>query len=143
MSDKFYDINCLGEDNRILARFTSTALTGPLKLCQVFSAAFLTEKGSCPYAPDYGSAFMMTLKAGLIRTDPDVAAYFNQAATEVLYYLNQQDDQAELPDNERISEVLLDNFILEPPLLKLYITITTVSGERQSFELPVSVIGEQ
>ena len=136
-----YDIG-LFHDLQYLAAFgdKGEAVTGPAKVAQKFSSAFLTEAGSVPYKPTYGTEFVTQLNAGSIRTDLDVTVYFIQAAADAVYYLNAQLTGDE-PSNEVIQSVVLDHFELVQPDLKLYVTLLTQDGTSQTLILPVQSIG--
>ena len=124
--------------NKALAGFgdSGEAITGPEKVAQRFSAALLTEVGSVPYNPDYGTTFVTNLKGGVIRTDADVTMYFNQAASDALRYLTSVLTGKE-PSNEVIQSVTLQRFELDPPNLQLHVIMLTADGVSRELVLPV------
>ena len=112
------------------------AVTGPEKAAQRLSSILLTERGSVPYDSDYGTLFVTNLNAGRIRTDFDVSVYFNQAASDAVYYLTSLLTGNE-PSNEVIKSVTLDHFELNPPNLQLYVIMLTTDGVSRELVLPV------
>lgn len=127
--------------NRALvsAGLSGALLEGPFKTAQRFANAFITEKGTAAYDTDYGSEFMTYVKLGLIRTDFDVVAYFNQTSADVVRYIKSQETAA-TPSNEAIDKVTLDHFELELPSLLLYATISTLDGTTAEVVLPISTV---
>ena len=137
-----YASSLYSDDNRLLAALgpEGKSLTGSLKAAQQFASLFLTEIGSVTYNPDYGTEFMYYMRFGVIRTDLDVVMYFNQATAAIIDYLNGVHDVPgdDTPDDEIITNIQLDNFTLEPPVLLLYVTLTMKSGDTTQVVLPVT-----
>lgn len=136
-----YDLSLLLAD-QMLAGFgdVGEAVSGPEKAAQRFASAFLTIKGSKPYDTTYGTTFITAARNGAIRTELDVTVYFNQAAADVMYYLNQQLTGNE-PNDEVVASVTLDHFELNQPYLKLYVNMLTNDGITRQLVMPVSALG--
>ena len=115
------------------------AVTGPAKASQKFTSAFMTQTSTQTYKPEYGCDFITEYEQGNIRTDSDVTLYFNQAASDVLYYMDRQLTGDE-PDDEVIIAASLDHFELDEPDLFLYIILTTKDGQQREIVLPVSSV---
>jgi hypothetical protein len=132
-----YDIGLYDGAKALYRLSPCQAATGAVKICQKFSSAFMTELGTVTYDPGYGSSFLIWLRNGAIRTDLDVVSYFNQSVSEVLNYLRSYETES-TPDDERINTVVLDHFELNPPVLLLYVVLTTAAGNSVSIQLPVT-----
>ena len=136
-----YDLG-LFIDDQVLAGFGTEgeAVTGPEKAAQRLTAILMTEKGSQKYDMAYGTDFMKYMRMGVLRTELDVNMYFNQAATDALYYLNSILTGNE-PADEVIESVTLDHFELNAPDLQLYIIMLTKDGVSRELVMPVTVLG--
>ena len=132
-----YDLGLFIVD-QVLAGFGTSgeAVTGPEKAAQRFTSILLTERGSVTYNPDYGTTFVTSLRSGNIRTELDVTMYFNQAASDAIYYLTSLLTGTE-PDDEVIQSVTLDHFELNPPDLQLSVIMLTRDGVSREIILPV------
>lgn len=121
------------------------SVSGIQDLVQYVTAALLTEKGSDPYDPQYGTEFITAARTGAIRSDPDVALYFNLAASSVLRYFRKNQDVAVLRPDEVLRNIELVDFIVlrdgprgDPgyPLLRLTARVYSFAD---SLEVPLAV----
>ena len=121
------------------------AVTGIYRLSQYVAAMFLTEIGSDPFDPEYGTEFITAARSGILRSDPDVSLYFNLAASSIMRYFKGTQDMAALRPDEVLRDLVLESFSLEKngpagdpgyPLLKLKVRVYSYSDD---LEIPVAV----
>jgi hypothetical protein len=113
--------------------------TGIQKLAQRWVLEFLTPTGSIPYKLQRGSSFITNVRAGRVRNNVDVVAYFSAAAAETGVNLKNEDVLTD-PDDEKYSSATLDGFSLNyDGRLVLNVTLLSVAGTSRSVILPISV----
>lgn len=116
--------------------------TGVQKVAQTWANLFMTDLGSIPHDPSRGSSFMPAVRMGRIQVDDDVEAEFNLAEAKVRRTMDQDAaDVGNLPDDERLDEVILLDFDIDRtiPRLYLHVNIRTIAGDDRTIFLPVPV----
>ena len=131
-------------DQRVLLALSdedgdSYVITGIAKLSQSFAVLFLTELGSIPYNPELGTEFVTAIRQGRIADETDVTAEFRVAVELIRRTLDLEADNNDLPYDEQLESVELENFTLDTArsLLQLYVSITSVAGESRQLFLPI------
>lgn len=113
--------------------------TGSQKLAQRWALEFLTIRGSMGFhLVERGSDFLRWLREGLLRTEADVQAYFNFAASQVKATLL-HDVTDTTPDDEIIETASLNEITLFLTGLVLSVTIVTRAGDDRAIILPIAV----
>lgn len=116
--------------------FSGMVCGGILKLSQRWVIAFLTETGSMPYRPDWGTSFLTRLRAGELRTEADVASAFLLAVDELAASLAEEETDA-TPDDERYASSDLLSVGLEAGRLTVSVRIYSAAGDSRSILVPV------
>lgn len=129
------------DDNQVSLGFgdLTKVTTGIQKLMQIFAVMFLTEKGSVPYKPKYGTDFITAVRFQRIRDESDVKANFSAAAEAVRRTLSMEANKNKPSDDERLKEAILQKFTLDKlnGKLSLFVKIVSVAGESRELFLPV------
>lgn len=112
---------------------------GIQKLAQRWALEFLTEKGSMPGLPDRGCDFMTLVRQGQLRTQLDVTQSFYAAAIRVRATL-QAEEYAEMPADEKFSDVELISVAILPGYLNIRVMIESVAGDERAIILPVETL---
>lgn len=113
--------------------------TGAQKLAQRWTLEFLTETGSMPGLPDRGCSFMTLVRAGALRTQPDVVAAFSTANLYITRNLTNE-EPVTMPDDERFAVAELLSVALLPGYLNLHVMITSRAGDSRKVVLPVETL---
>lgn len=111
----------------------SEACTGIQRAVQRWIDTFLTPVGSVTFNKSKGTSFMLDIYT--MCTETDVNALFTICNVEALDQIKKEEEG--LQEDERINTVHLDNIELFLGNLSLYITLTTVSGEKTKVILPI------
>ena len=112
--------------------------TGVQKAVQFFLIVFLTQKGSRPHDPEFGTRFMETILKSNIN-DSNMQITFRDAAEDIL------EQQARYKqDDARDDEVILEADLVSfaspsPDQMSLTVLLTTGAGETREVILPVSL----
>jgi hypothetical protein len=116
-------------------------ITGIQKVAQSFALIFLTELGSKPFDPTFGTPFLTAMRLGRFRTEADVQNEFSAATQRVQQILDQEAVAAGLPEDERFDDAILESFVLDKltSTLKLEVRIRSVAGVSETIFLPVPV----
>ncbi len=116
----------------------SKIITGISKLTQMFVKELLTVQGEIKGNPDAGCNFLEDVRTGKIQTEQDVQAYFGLAADTIIsrFELTQPEDT---PDDERLTQVILNNFAMETGKLTLNVTLETAAGVSRDIYLPLTI----
>ena len=116
-------------------------VTGIHKLCQSFTVLFLTEISSIPLHTALGTNFVTAVRMGRLRDEGDVRSEFQESAERVKQTLDLEIDTYNLPEDEQIESVVLQNFEINQAAsqLKIYVRITTVAGNSRVLYLPVPI----
>lgn len=131
-----------GIADRVTGR--GAVVTGIMKLAQLFTIRFLTEKGSSYYNPEYGTEFLTDLRSGIIRGDSAMQSAFSAAVADAKMQMLAEVDKREeagetVPDDEKLRSVTLRDYILTEDGLDLSVEILSEAGVRRTVVLPISV----
>ena len=135
----------LGGDRPIYLGFGGTTggqvTTGIQKLSQTFAILLLTERGSVPDNPDWGTNLLAAVRTGGVRNETDVKAIVSLAIEQSRSLLGVLAEQQTLPDDETFKTATLQSFRIdeEKSTLTLYIKVTSAAGETRDIVLPVPV----
>jgi hypothetical protein len=131
MGDRLLSQSIFGPDNR------GEVITGSLKVAQWFIVEFMTVRGSVAYDKTRGTNFISSLISGRIRTETDAFVAFGFAVGQIAVaaILN---EPATAPDDERFAGAALTHAVVQPGVLKLYVTLTTKAGTARPLILPVA-----
>jgi len=149
----FRDVRASGDAQLTQSLFTSESTrtifdaeiggevcTGIQKLAQRWALEFLTTRGSMGFhLANRGSDFLNWVRAGRLRTEFDVQAYFNFAAQQVRSNLVNE-ETADMPDDERLSRSNLDQVVLFEGSLQLTVALDNQAGESRQVILPISIV---
>ena len=86
-----------------------------------------------------GSDFLNWVRAGRLRTEFDVQAYFNFAAQQVRSNLVNE-ETTDMPDEERLARANLDQVVLFDGSFQLTVSLDSQAGERRQVILPISIV---
>ena len=114
----------------------SSALSGPLKVCQQFLVDLFTIAGSIPHEPDRGVDFYAQLLSGKARTVLDVRLAFSAAGLTIRNRWNTLLTGQEA-DDEILQKATLVGAWIDADKLTLRINITTQAGDGVKVELPI------
>jgi len=120
-----------------LSFFGGEITSGPLATAQKVLIALLTERGSVPSSPDYGTLFLQKLLSGQIPNRTILRQEFAIAAYAVIGYFRRV--EGDLPDDEKIADITLDSFNLVGDDVYLRIRVTTNALENRTIILPVNI----
>lgn len=110
--------------------------TGVQKVAQSFTKLFLTEKGSIANDIEAGTAFLTSLRTGVIVDEVSLQSAFQAAVLDVLNYMS-LNESASLPDDERLEAAELVSWDLRPGFLSIQVQITTYAGTSRVYTVPV------
>lgn len=103
--------------------------TGVEKLSQKVAVLLLTDVGSVYGNPRRGTDFLPAVKRGQLSTEADVASQFGAAAVDILNQLNASAPD-DLPDDERLVDLELDDVAVSGDLLSLAVRLVTADPKR-------------
>lgn len=112
---------------------------GVQKLVQKYAIILLTNIDSQLNYPEFGTAFLRTLKAGVDPTDQIAAAQiFNIASYDAVARLKaHQATDFSIPADERIATASLTNIVLYSSYVSFDVTIKTEGGDAIEFVIPL------
>lgn len=117
----------------------SNFCAGIQKLVQRYAITLLTELGSQPDFPDFGSTLLTRLNNTSLNLNiVDVRGIFNLANAKVIRQFRQQQSQS--PSNfqdEQLNTATLDGVSVSGGKVGLRIKILSMAGERVEFVLPL------
>jgi len=112
---------------------------GIQKLAQRWLLEFLTEIGSMPGLPTRGSAFMTSVRRGILRTQLDVTQSFSDAALRIRSTL-QAEEYAGMPDDERLDDAELVSVSILPGYLNINVMVNSVAGDGRAVIIPIETL---
>ena len=114
--------------------------TGIQKLAQTFAMLFLTEAGSVPDKPDWGTEFLAAVRNGMVNNENDVQSAVSMAIEDVRGTLGLIAEQESYPPDETFQSASLLNYTLDEKTSKLtmYIKVVSAAGDSRVVVLPVS-----
>lgn len=113
--------------------------TGIQKLAQRWALEFLTEKGSMPFLPERGNAFMVFVRRGRLRTQIDVISTFVTAGLQISRNLRAE-EYAGMPDDERFDSAELLNVEILPGYINIRVMIMSRAGISRAVVLPIETL---
>lgn len=113
--------------------------TGIQKVVQKFLLELLTEQGSQPYRPRRGTSFMIAMRQGRVTTEFELRQAFSAASLMAQLTLRSE-EQADDPDEERLTEVRLEGVSLAGGYASLTMRLTTVAGTARRVILPIPTL---
>jgi len=129
-------------DKRIRLSFGDAGMvtTGIQKLAQTFAMVFLTEVGSVPDKPDWGTEFLAAVRNGMVNNENDVQSAVSQAIEDVRGILGLIAEQESYPPDETFQSASLLSYTLDEKtsMLTLYIKVVSAAGADRIVVLPVS-----
>jgi len=129
------------EVQTVYPRFGKSArfCAGAQKLVQKYAIILLTNLGSQPKYPDFGTDFLYTLQAGISPTDRILAQQvFHLASYDAVLTLRAyQTDQPDIPPDERITNAVLENIALYGGFVAFDVKINTEAGDSIDFVIPL------
>jgi hypothetical protein len=113
--------------------------SGVQKLLQKYAILLLSDYGSQPNYPTFGTEFMSTIKAGISPVDKLAAIQIFSLASydAVLALKNYQTTHPEIPLDERIVRAELRNTTLYSSYVAFEVVIYTEAGEAVNFVVPL------
>lgn len=113
--------------------------SGVQKLIQRYGIILLSNLGSQPNYPEFGTAFISTITAGISPVDKLAAVQIFSLASynTVLILRNYQAVHPELPSDECISRAELDNINLYSSYVAFDVKIYTEAGTSVKFLVPL------
>lgn len=113
--------------------------SGIQKLVQRYAVVLLSNAGSQPDYPDFGTKFISTLQAGISPTDQIYASQvFYLANYKTLTTLiSYQTDHPEMPADERIVSATLERIALRGGYVSFDVKITSEAGDEVTFLIPL------
>lgn len=119
--------------------YAGAVCAGAVKVAQLFVSRFMLPRGSKPFDPTAGCAFMTTATSGSFRTEADVIDAFGIAEMDVASQLLALRTEA-TPLQDQYREAVLDKVSLAPGLLTLTVTVSTQAGSTHAIIVPVPVL---
>ncbi len=115
--------------------------TGVQKMAQTFSIHFLSEVGSVPLKPDFGTSFLTAIRIGRVLDESSLQSEFVLAVQRVKRAMALTAEQESWPDDETLDSVKLLRFNLDKATatLALWIELTSNAGQNHNLYLPLSV----
>jgi hypothetical protein len=112
---------------------------GVQKLLQRYAILLLSDLGSQPNYPNFGTDFMSTIKAGISPVDNLAAMQiFSSASYDAVLVLREyQTTRPEIPPDERITRAELTGVSLYGSYAAFDVTIYTEAGEVVKFLVPL------
>jgi hypothetical protein len=113
--------------------------TGVQKLIQNYAVMLLTNIGSQPNYPTFGTNLMGKLNAGISPVDKLAASQlFELASYETVSALKSyQHYRTDIPDDELIVDATLTDIALQGGFAAFEVTITTQAGDAVEFVVPL------
>lgn len=112
--------------------------TGILKLAQIVLRFILTEKGTMPSDSTYGASFMSLLLSGQLHTETQLAAEFNNAATEAIDFIRLYETSS-LPDDEKIGDIILEDYSVAYDRATIRFKVVSLAKEDREIIVPISI----
>jgi hypothetical protein len=115
-----------------------TAISGVEKAVQYFVTSLLTEQGTA-FDPVFGSTFITSLYRGNMRTNQDVFAAFQHAASDILsnWQSHETDDLNEQLIGAELTDIVMDDL---SGRLTITVLLTTAAGTARTVELPLTAV---
>ena len=115
---------------------SGTTVSGPAKIAQRYATSLLTVKGSVPYLPKLGSAFMNRLKYGGVANENDVLVAFASAQTDVAPYMRSLQSDSD-PTDEQFVRAALTQIRVAFGFVTLAVQVFTADGSSTVILLPL------
>lgn len=87
---------------------SGSVVAGPYKIVQKATKFMLTEKGSVPSDPEYGTVFVAKLFGGQIQTSMALLFYFSGERQDIINYINSS--VLVPPADEQLTDMQLEDF---------------------------------
>jgi hypothetical protein len=112
---------------------------GVQKLIQRYTIILLTDIASQPDYPEFGTALLKTLNAGISPVDTIAAAQlFHLASYRAVGTLRQyQSTRSDIPADERIVNATLEDIVLSGGLASFSVAVKTDAGDTINFVVPL------
>lgn len=110
--------------------------TGIQKLIQRWLIAFLTPEGSVKFHPEWGTSFLS--EAGNFKNEIDAATEFYMCNSDACDQLRDEDTE-DLPEDEQLDSVSLDNITVTDDGFSLKVTLTSLAGDSAPLILPITI----
>lgn len=122
----------------------SNFCSGIQKLIQRFAIALMTDLGSQPNYPDFGTKLMSTLNnRNMLFNKADLYPIFNFAAYKVVSeFRDYQAKNYDIPDDEKLNTAYLSDIIISNDSIAFKVTIIPVSGDTTEFLIPLPKANE-
>lgn len=111
--------------------------TGVQKVAQNVAILLFTEKGSDPFEPTKGTAFMGLARQSRLQTEVDIQVQIGRAIVDIIQQLSDT-EVADTPDDERLIGINLRSFSFVDGNLVLELVLTTNDPERAAI-LPIDI----
>lgn len=121
------------------SKTAGSIVTGVQKVAQAAVIELLTPKGSKKFDSDAGTDFITKLLRGELRTELDVFAAFNFAATRIIRKFRADRKDSD-PDDEVLTKLSLDRLALSGSQATLTISVTTLAGSSRKYIVPLEVL---
>lgn len=115
---------------------SGSVISGPWKSVQAFMKFLLTDIGSMPSDPAYGTEFISLLRGGQVHDALAFAMEFNASVPAILQYLSKWAPEGQ-PVDEAIQAVSLDSVTSTSDTVTCRISISFASGS--TILVPVSI----
>ncbi len=116
----------------------SSVCTGVQKLVQRYAIALLTNVGSQPVYPLFGTNLLTLLQGGNLVSTEQLKHYFNFANVDVVNSFNDyQKQNVDLPQDEQLASATLKDVIVLGDMVSLSILLVTAEGDAVDFVLPL------
>lgn len=110
--------------------------TGIQKLIQQWLITFLTPEGSVKFHPERGTSFLA--EASNFRNEIEAATEFYVCNSDACDQLEEAETD-DMPDDERIDTVKLNNITITSDGFKLKVTLTSLAGNSAPLVLPITI----
>ena len=110
--------------------------TGIQKLIQQWLITFLTPEGSVKFHPEWGTSFLA--EASNFRNEIEATTEFYVCNSDACDQLEEAETD-DMPDDERIDTVELDNITITSDGFKLKVILTSAAGESAPLILPITI----
>ncbi|MDR1923176.1 MAG: hypothetical protein LBQ66_02285 [Planctomycetaceae bacterium] len=120
---------------------SGSRVSGAAKAVQQFIAELLTIRGSRRFRPDYGCNFLNDIRGRNVSTLDDLQVAVTQALSEVTENSHNRITR-EMPADEIISEVTVDELIPQLDSVLLSMTVHTYDRQESPFQLPLHLNNE-
>lgn len=112
--------------------------TGIQKTAQRVLCVLCQKRGTVLYRDAEGTPFLVDMERGAWRTQADVFQSFTAAKLTLMRQLRAAEEETD-PDDERVTDVVLESVSLDGDIVSLTFRLTTSAGDDYTFITPIPV----